>query len=52
MSGVSSGVAAGARVLAVRASAPLDGLPAGVPMLMSLDEVAALILPEQVSSRP
>jgi HAD superfamily hydrolase (TIGR01509 family) len=50
--GVAAGVAAGARVLAVRASAPLDGLPAGVPVLASLDEVARRILAEQVSSLP
>jgi HAD superfamily hydrolase (TIGR01509 family) len=50
--GVVAGVTAGARVLAVRASAPLDGLVAGVPVLASLDEVARRILPEQVSSLP
>ena len=50
--GVASGLAAGARVLAVKASAPLNGLPRRVPVLASLEEAAARILPEQVSSRP
>lgn len=48
--GVASGVAAGARVIAVRGAAPLGELPENVSVVRGLAEVTGSIWPDQVIS--